>query len=477
MWATIKNYAIVPSKGGGGRNGGNPVMDELPFSASFTVNDRQQLLKMSSKSQTSKAARQKLMLALTEDPDCFAYLQSKLRERNVCTHQTVGELLRNDSVMLEELSSRVMDNGVTLSKQQQLQHGIISSKIAAAHSNLNGDGGMNLLNNLRGLVIQQDEICEDEPAYPYGYSSSTTRMTAPSYVVVSTPHQQNNQSYHHNHNTSIHGNGNGRGGIIGKRGSLTKYLSSRDKRGSSESISTGVGFVGKQRGGGARRSVTTATTPRSSVSSTYSARDSLVSSASEWFSTALPARGLRQSSSEPVSMVAGANAYSPQPPTRAIARLSTGDASSSSSWFQVNMSSHQMSESLQTSLRYATMGNINNSSNVNADDDITGKVDVNEYTGSCHVVSSNALAADDYSSEPGGEIMLTLAQRRQMKMTRTSVAEIDTHLNQEKDRDDQSVLLVGFPTKKQGTDVRWRRSKQTNMLFSSQAAQAEEQAQ
>jgi hypothetical protein len=442
MWATIKNYAIIPSKGGGGRNGVSPVIDELPFCTSFTVYDRKQLLKRSSKSQMSKAARRKLMLALTEDPDCFAYLQSKLRARNSYTHQTVAELLHNDTAMLEELSSRVMDNGVTLSKQQQLQHGIISSKTAAAHSKLNGDGGMTLLNNIKGLIIQEEDISEDERSDPYGYTSFTRSNASSnketSYVVVSTPHQQNNHSYHHNHNTRSHTNN-------GKRGSLIHYLSSRDiKLGSWETV---MGSGGKQRGGAARGSAINDSTGSCHVATSNALPEFYDSSASlmESFgdSQELPVPG--ESCSNNNKRMCGAGLKAALNFNRARGNGPRGDRRGSSE----TPSSAKFKITNNTNAKIMDMDSAQQLQSVS--------LPFGDLKQEPEYQVADAREYDD-SADPGCGTMPTLAQRRQMKMMKVdatpvvaAIAAIGggvTESGFEEDEDDQSsMLLVEFPTK------------------------------
>ena len=144
MWATIKNYAIPK---GGGKVGENEVV----FNANFTADDKGHL-KKSCASLQGKLARRKLVVALTEDTECFQAFKALLRRQRVSTHVALAEILRSEGRVLEQLADWVMERGVTMSKQKQRETGCFPHEPVWVSNT-----GANLLNSLKGLVQQQGQ--------------------------------------------------------------------------------------------------------------------------------------------------------------------------------------------------------------------------------------------------------------------------------------------------------------------------------
>jgi hypothetical protein len=387
MWASLKNYSIIP-KGPGGAGAYKRNSDELPFSVTFSLRDQKELLnvngngnvnlnknKKSSNSASpqhtynkvkANAARRKLMLAVTEDAECFRFLQFELRQRGILTHMATEQVLRSDVKLLKTLTSKILSKGdqITLSKELQVQHHIISKATATAMNKDNfSNTGSSLLHNLKGLIIQQEECEEDcddddeedgEPRNKHNYTAaqeepSMRAAPAPTYVVVSPPSRHTNNCNKRGSNKQTRSKSSS--GALPKFLSVTHSTTTRGSMGTTSSSSSFLtGGCGANNNhahkhqhqrvfGHARRMGSITTTSPPSVRGSITARGSLAS-AVEWL--ALPTV-LRSNASEPV--------LSQQ------SRVSWHAPPANNHHQQINMSSRQMSESLQNSLQNVANSN------------------------------------------------------------------------------------------------------------------------
>jgi hypothetical protein len=367
MWTSLKNYASNPKGAGDATN----KSDVLPFSITFSLGDQKDLLQVNTRSSTTStsksrnkekeaAARRKLMLALTEDPACFRFMQAELRQRGIKTHMATQQVLRNDAKLLKTLSDYVMSKGVTLNKQIQVQNHIIGGGgvgmgmgmgMGGIHSKRNfNNTGSNLLHNIKGLITQQEEDQE-----------LSMRAPAPKYVVVSAPPSMRDSNSHNS------GNKTGSDFL-----SVAPTAKAR-KRGSFLHMMTGTGANHNRKHQSQRvfghprlmgSTTTTTTSCTSFTRSTSTARSSIeaqktLASAAEWLSLR---NVLRNNVSDSVV------------PDRA-SWLSTSRAGNKHQRQhpQINMSSREMSERLKNSLQSLNASTIDNTTSVRSNSSAAAK--------------------------------------------------------------------------------------------------------
>jgi len=167
MWATFRSYASLKA--------GKEDSTDAGLSSTFTPHDRDNLRK-SSTSISGQSARRKLMLAVTEDTDCFRELQRQLRESRPWTNLAIKSLLMEDVKLLDSIANKVVERNVNVPLEKQLK-GTRDERMSMGM----GVSTNQLFHTLKCLVPRNSisPCIQSEPSY----TESTFRMRSSLPVV------------------------------------------------------------------------------------------------------------------------------------------------------------------------------------------------------------------------------------------------------------------------------------------------------